>query len=540
MPAGSAGLSVASLNSKFRQQSTATVVDPLVEEEKRMAENLRLGLSTLLDMHNPAELGSLCGSLGLVQECDFGTHAEKKAGVLRVIADEGARLGSSVKAHVKALELMWEGILFEYLRAEGQPLRESRVDPRAFVLQLWRKRATFAQGGAAAFRPHYMPRHVRRRDKEPRRAADLEGLFRGVEAKELAVKHAERCCRVDSDYRHVVRYLADSTALHNYEQDARFYLVHELESARARIDHYHSSLELASDRLVELEGRHERTTSALVERLGRVEAELEHAMDARALDVATENQLVVSLLAEFLARPGPNQEPTADEGCRMPHTADTRDVAVLCTMAFAKHDADVASVARRADAVEVSFVAARASHDRICAESAAQRARAYHANLDRCLLEAQLAQIQERAAAQSACAGARVDLLESALDGVTRRVRLLEENAARAEPFIWSLLCVDCGRVAAVAAAAALALGIVPSVDVAWQETERWNMDREEVQLRTYEALRGPTPKVSKKKKAGRKKAGAARGARKAVKAPGKSPKSSGRRAKRKKKKESS
>ena len=76
---------------KLNKFSKGQVLDPLVEEEKRLARNLRDGLSTLLDMHNPAELGSLCGALGLVEECEFGSHAEKKAGVLRKVATEGRR-----------------------------------------------------------------------------------------------------------------------------------------------------------------------------------------------------------------------------------------------------------------------------------------------------------------------------------------------------------------------------------------------------------------------------------------------------------------
>ena len=74
---------------------SAVVVDPLVEEEKRMAANLKDGFSTLLDMHNPAELGSLCGSLGLVEECEYGTHGEKKQGILQYLKKEG----SSEKAY---------------------------------------------------------------------------------------------------------------------------------------------------------------------------------------------------------------------------------------------------------------------------------------------------------------------------------------------------------------------------------------------------------------------------------------------------------
>ena len=76
---------------KLNKFSKSEILDPLVQEEKNLAAQLREGLSKLLDMHNPAELGSLCGAMGLVEECEFGTHAEKKAGVLRKVAQTGTQ-----------------------------------------------------------------------------------------------------------------------------------------------------------------------------------------------------------------------------------------------------------------------------------------------------------------------------------------------------------------------------------------------------------------------------------------------------------------
>ena len=97
---------------KLNKFSKSEILDPLVQEEKNLAAQLREGLSKLLDMHNPAELGSLCGAMGLVEECEFGTHAEKKAGVLRKVAQTGARYNSTERAHMECLETMWDGILY--------------------------------------------------------------------------------------------------------------------------------------------------------------------------------------------------------------------------------------------------------------------------------------------------------------------------------------------------------------------------------------------------------------------------------------------
>ena len=206
---------------------------------------------------------------------------------------------------MECLATMWDGILYEYLRSEGQPLRSARIDPRVFTLQLWRRRAAFATGGGAVFRPHYLPRHVMTRDQKPPRAKDLEGLLQGVEAKELALKHVERKLRKESDYRNVVRFLADATALHEYERDARDYLMHELEQCRDRIDHYQASLEMTGEQLGEAEHMHERATTTLVSRLARVETELEFALDAQQIEPATEEQMIVGVLRRFLATPGP-------------------------------------------------------------------------------------------------------------------------------------------------------------------------------------------------------------------------------------------
>ena len=63
---------------KLNKFSKSEILDPLVEEEKNLAAQLREGLSKLLDMHNPAELGSLCGAMGLVEECEFRDPCGKK------------------------------------------------------------------------------------------------------------------------------------------------------------------------------------------------------------------------------------------------------------------------------------------------------------------------------------------------------------------------------------------------------------------------------------------------------------------------------
>lgn len=490
-----AGVSAAAarLQLNFEKHASMPLVDPLIEEERRMAENLRIGLSTLLEMHNPAELGSLCGSLGLKDECEYGSHAEKKAGVMRHIAEEGARIGSSLKAHAKALNLIWDGILFEYLRAEGQPLRTARgIDPRAWTLQLWRKRASSAFGGSSAFRPFYLPRHLHKRDEQPR-AADLEGLLRGVALKESAVKYVEAKVRKEADYRHVVCYLAEACKLRQYEADARQYLVHELESARAQIDHYHSSLELTANQLIELERTYDESTSALADELAIAEASAQFLLENNVVEANAEKQHTITLLRAFLASPGPvesHHEPPASE----------TDVAVLCSLAMAKREVEICSLERRAIASEASFAAAYTWYGTTRAECAVEAARVADAELKCRKLYVRLVGAQDCYSWNAVTTKARVDDINAELSRVSDTVHALEQNVVRAAPFLWPLLCVVDHRVSSLAAQAIVELDLAASIDIAWQQIERWNMDREEVQLRTYEALRGPTPKLSKKK----------------------------------------
>jgi hypothetical protein len=44
------------------------------------------------------------------------------------------------KRFAEVLRLVWEGLLIEYLRAVGCPLRTLEKDPCAYVLRYWRRR----------------------------------------------------------------------------------------------------------------------------------------------------------------------------------------------------------------------------------------------------------------------------------------------------------------------------------------------------------------------------------------------------------------
>jgi hypothetical protein len=61
------------------------------------------------------------------------------------------------KRCAEVLRFVWEGLLFEYLRCVGAPLRTQERDPRNCVVAHWRRSVTDPRGGgAASFVPYYL------------------------------------------------------------------------------------------------------------------------------------------------------------------------------------------------------------------------------------------------------------------------------------------------------------------------------------------------------------------------------------------------
>jgi len=228
-------------------------LNPFAEEERRCVENMAEGVATILGMHNTAELSALCGTMVLDMQ---GTNREKKERILKAIAEETVRTRNPEKAYSTVLNMIYEGILFEYLRTQGAPLRSAEHDPRVFCLLFWRNRAAEQYG--VTFRPHYMPRLVRPRFVDERLDDDLQALLNGVAAKEVYVKEAEKRVKGNDDYRNVVMYLASVTDMHDFEMDARQYLIGEVSQLRGKAEHINESLELLNAQTVELEGKHHR------------------------------------------------------------------------------------------------------------------------------------------------------------------------------------------------------------------------------------------------------------------------------------------
>ena len=228
---------------------------------------MALGFTELLDLHNTVELSSLCGMLGVRIERRT-KNAEKKAMIAAMIAKRIEETSKPTAVYTTVLNYIWEGTLFEYLRAKGQPLNSTASDPRGFVIALWRKRTA----EVVPFDPYYVPRTLQNRSGSDKRSADIEAILDTMEEKELAVKTAETRIRREHDYTNVLSYLQASSALRCAEKEGRTYLIGETEIERARAGHGEETVSMLNVQLTEMEGRHEGVKRSWVENQSHLES----------------------------------------------------------------------------------------------------------------------------------------------------------------------------------------------------------------------------------------------------------------------------
>ena len=205
-------------------------LDPLAEENKKHMANMAKGFLELLDLHNTMELSSLCGMMGIRIERKT-KNVEKKQFIMDLINKQIDEVGKPDVVYVNILKHMWEGTLFEYLRAKGQPLQSTENDPRGFLIAFWRKMTKTI----VPFDPYYVPQTLTNRAKDDRRADDINAILDTMEQKEVAVKAAEVKIRREHDYTNVLTYLQTVSSLHNTEKEGRNYLIGEVEISRAKV-----------------------------------------------------------------------------------------------------------------------------------------------------------------------------------------------------------------------------------------------------------------------------------------------------------------
>ena len=176
------------------------------EEEEHVSESIRAGMRELLLRHPVYELRALCKVIGVPAAAAAGgggggggrrvrfNKAAQVAAVFETVL--GAR--ATQREYVGVLKVVWEGTLYEYLRAEGLGAQADakRVDPRESVLKHWR-RAEVAGTAPLAHVDALLPRTVRVAGRLAQATTDPTALalLANVASAESALKAIERLLR---------------------------------------------------------------------------------------------------------------------------------------------------------------------------------------------------------------------------------------------------------------------------------------------------------------------------------------------------------
>jgi hypothetical protein len=123
--------------------------------KEQSLQRIKDGLYQVLTLHSPVELSSCCGMLGLkVQQKPINSIEQIMGYALSDMKQEEGKLQ-------KVLHVCWEGALFEYLRALGQPVYTEFTDPRETVSAIWQKGGIL--DSRRAFTPHFVRREIKKR-----------------------------------------------------------------------------------------------------------------------------------------------------------------------------------------------------------------------------------------------------------------------------------------------------------------------------------------------------------------------------------------
>ncbi|CAM9515346.1 unnamed protein product, partial [Discosporangium mesarthrocarpum] len=140
------------LASKFDKFDKDRKYDPFMDQDPIMRD-MKEGMEALVSMCNGVELNSLCGALGVTGGC---SNPRRMCQVMAYIREGGRQAD---KRYGEVLKLFWEGLLYEYLRSVGCPLRNAEHDPRHYVMRYWR-RSLLDPNVRAGFVPFYLERKV--------------------------------------------------------------------------------------------------------------------------------------------------------------------------------------------------------------------------------------------------------------------------------------------------------------------------------------------------------------------------------------------
>jgi hypothetical protein len=270
------------------------MMTPEQRAKNELNKRIDKGLRDVLHLHTPIELSSVCGILGL-------TALERASVSIDMIIqyckeDEDF---SEVKV-IKAINNMWEGALFEYLKSIGQGFNTCLPDPKLAVMKIWR-RGGFHENDHSTFTPHYIQRRVlTRHDSEL--AEDIASRAAKLKVIENSLKHVERELFEEHDYTNALMFFQKIGDVRRLETEFRDYLINKLELARSELSRANSNQQLAADMLKEGESRYVSGLELFSEQLAHYEISSQHDLQARCrmdLELTSLSKTVESYAAEF-------------------------------------------------------------------------------------------------------------------------------------------------------------------------------------------------------------------------------------------------
>lgn len=247
-------------------QSYETIVK--AQSLRRMHE----GLSTILGLHTPVELSSICGCLKLKVQQKASNSIEQ---VLRYASAHEEMVEDRTK-HI--LGFMWEGALWEYLHSIGHPVHNMRIDPRETIYEIWKKGGMLASHGV--FTPHFIAREVKKRN-EWIQSDDIQKRLEALQEAQDKAKVAERKVISEHDYTNILQYFNMMASLRRLETSVREYLISEVEIARSRIDSLQDQARILRNQLAENEKQFIAVTETLNSKLASAEFTRDRAVKSR-------------------------------------------------------------------------------------------------------------------------------------------------------------------------------------------------------------------------------------------------------------------
>lgn len=204
---------------------------------------MKEGLKTILEMHTPVELSSICGLLCLkVQQ-----PAKVSMRLILEYASEGGKM-TEEKIH-EIFNCMWEGALVEYLRSIGHPVHSLATNPKVSVMAIWQKGGMM---GTRTFTPHFIAREVKKR-YDTKMDDDIINRLDSLRLQQENAKKAEKLVIQEHNYQRILGYFHEMATLRKEENEVREYLAGELTITRSRVKSQEETARMSSENLAELE-----------------------------------------------------------------------------------------------------------------------------------------------------------------------------------------------------------------------------------------------------------------------------------------------